>query len=144
MYLCLSVRLYSSCFGDHSRGPQLHARFYAYENIRKNLGIYEVDSGYVYKNIFIYYPHTGVRRNSVGYSRAYMSVSKSLCSVVHIYFWRQFKWPVIAHSACGRRPRGQTPQVAVYYICLSIILRNPIQYYQCEIPLREYIMIFPL
>ena len=42
-----------------------------------------------------------------------LSISLSLSPFVHIDFWRFFAWPIIAHSACGRRTRVQIPLVVV-------------------------------
>ena len=53
--------------------------FAAQHNNRTNLGKYEVDSGYIYTNLIIYYP-------PVGSSPAYVSVSLSLCPYLCISF----------------------------------------------------------
>ena len=42
-----------------------------------------------------------------------LSISLSLCPVVRVNVCRSFLRPVIATSACGRRPRDQIPWVAV-------------------------------
>ena len=47
-------------------------------------------------------------------SRAYVSVRPSVSlSVCPVIFWRSFARPIIARSACGRRPWVQIPWVAV-------------------------------
>ena len=45
----------------------------------------------------------------VGFSRAYMSILPSPCMVVLVNFWQLCARPVIARSACGRRPQVQIP-----------------------------------
>ena len=57
----------------------------------------------------------------------YLSGSLYLCPVVYVHFWRSFVRPVIARSACGRKPRGQITWVEVYYVRLSVhlVVRRP-------------------
>ena len=75
----------------------------------------------------------------MGYSRAYMSVCMSVYLSVYMYgCLRRIlaiikAYPVIARSACRRRPRFQSPGVSVYYVGSSfcLVVRGPFAIFIC-------------
>ena len=73
-------------------------------------------------------PHWGPEDPSGVHLRLCVCVSVSLslclyvCRLVRIDFWQTFARPVIARSACGRRP--QVPQYNLYQIMRPVILRS--------------------
>ena len=85
----------------------------------------------------MHFSHTGVQRTPVGPSQVYVAVSPSLwlylCRFFRVTFWQTSTWPLIARSACGRRPRF--PQYNLYsiIICRSVCLsgRPRAFYYFC-------------
>ena len=79
------------------------------------------------------YPHTGVQSSLYVRTYVYMYVCMSLCLYVSLSSHRRRflaiikARPVIEHSTCGHRPRGQIPWVAVEYVHLYAcpVVRGP-------------------